>query len=78
MGPSRHRAKHAGPRRLADLHRADLVDADADREMNWVIDLIENVRSARAQIHVPAGAKVPLVVTGMDAKGQSAWDNNER
>ncbi len=55
---------------------ADLVDADADREMNWVINLIESVRSARAQSHVPAGAKVPLVVMGLDAKGQSAWDNN--
>ena len=55
---------------------SELVDADADREMNWVIDLIDNVRSARAQVHVPAGAKVPLLVTGLDAKGQSAWDNN--
>jgi len=55
---------------------ADLVDADADREMNWVIALIENTRSARQQVHVPAGAKVPLLVTGLDAKGQSAWDNN--
>ena len=55
---------------------ADLVDADADREMNWVINLIDSVRSARAQSHVPAGAKVPLVVMGLDAKGQSAWDNN--
>ncbi len=55
---------------------SELVDADADREMNWVIDLIDNVRSARAQVHVPAGAKVPLLVSGLDAKGQSAWDNN--
>ncbi|WP_394182254.1 valine--tRNA ligase [Yoonia maritima] len=55
---------------------AELIDADADREMNWVIDLIDNTRSARAQSHVPAGAKVPLVVMGLDDKGQSAWDNN--
>ena len=54
----------------------ELIDADADREMNWVIGLIDNVRSARAQVHVPAGAKVPVLVTGLDAKGQSAWDNN--
>ncbi len=54
----------------------ELVDTDADREMNWVIALIENTRSARAQVHVPAGAKVPLLVIGLDAKGQSAWDNN--
>jgi valyl-tRNA synthetase len=53
-----------------------LVDTDADREMNWVIGLIDNTRSARAQAHVPAGAQVPLLVTGLDAKGQSAWDNN--
>ncbi len=54
----------------------ELVDADADREMNWVIGLIDNTRSARAQVHVPAGVQVPLLVTGLDAKGQSAWDNN--
>ncbi|WP_424177187.1 valine--tRNA ligase [Yoonia sp. TsM2_T14_4] len=53
-----------------------LVDTDADREMNWVIGLIDNTRSARAQVHVPAGAQVPLLVTGLDGKGQSAWDNN--
>ncbi len=37
----------------------DHVDAHADREMNWVISVIENVRSARAQMHVPAGLKNP-------------------
>ena len=55
---------------------AELVDADADAEMNWTINLIETVRSNRAQVHVPAGAKVPLVFTELDAKGQAAWDNN--
>jgi valyl-tRNA synthetase len=55
---------------------AELVDADADAEMNWVINLIDTVRSNRAQVHVPAGAKVPLVFTNLDAKGQAAWDNN--
>ncbi len=55
---------------------AELVDADADAEMNWTINLIETVRSNRAQVHVPAGAKVPLVFTDLDAKGQAAWDNN--
>ncbi|MDG1518854.1 MAG: valine--tRNA ligase [Yoonia sp.] len=55
---------------------AELVDADADAEMNWTINLIETVRSNRAQVHVPAGAKVPLVFTELEAKGQAAWDNN--
>ena len=56
---------------------AELVDPAADREMNWVISLVEAVRSARAQMHVPAGAKIPMVVTTLDAAGQTAWDRNE-
>jgi valyl-tRNA synthetase len=56
---------------------SELVDADSDREMNWVISLIESIRSARAQMHVPAGLYVPLVVTDLDAAGQAAWDRNE-
>tara|TARA_R110002020_G_scaffold67179_12_gene176597 strand:+ start:50432 stop:53569 length:3138 start_codon:yes stop_codon:yes gene_type:complete len=56
---------------------ADLLDEAADRELNWVISLIENIRSARAQMHVPAGLKVPMIVTEMDPAAQAAWDNNE-
>jgi valyl-tRNA synthetase len=36
----------------------------ASEEMNWVIDLIKGVRSVRAEMNVPAGAKIPLVLTG--------------
>ncbi|MFD0858659.1 valine--tRNA ligase [Roseovarius aquimarinus] len=53
------------------------VDAAADREMNWVISLIEAVRSARAQMHVPAGAKIPLLATSLDDAGRAAWERNE-
>ncbi|WP_171100288.1 valine--tRNA ligase [Ruegeria sp. HKCCD7255] len=56
---------------------AERVDADADREMNWVISVIENTRSARAQMRVPAGLYVPMLVTEIDAHGQAAWDRNE-
>ncbi|MCV3272563.1 valine--tRNA ligase [Roseobacter sinensis] len=55
----------------------ELVDEAADRELNWVIALIEAIRSARAQMHVPAGLYVPLLVTELDAAGQSAWARNE-
>ncbi|NIZ60029.1 valine--tRNA ligase [Sedimentitalea sp. CY04] len=55
---------------------ADLVDADAEREMNWVIAVIDNIRSARAQLNVPAGAKVPMLVTEIDEAGQAYWDRN--
>ncbi len=56
---------------------SDLIDADADREMNWVISVIENTRSARAQMRVPAGLYVPMLVTEIDSHGQAAWDRNE-
>ena len=56
---------------------AELVDEAADQELNWVISLIESIRSARAQMHVPAGLYVPLLVTDLDAAGRAAWDRNE-
>ena len=56
---------------------AEMLNADADRELNWVIGLIESIRSARQQMHVPAGLKVPMLYTDMDDAGQTAWDRNE-
>jgi valyl-tRNA synthetase len=53
-----------------------LIDAAADREMNWVIRLIEDVRSARAQMHVPAGLKIPMIRQTSDEAGRAAWDTN--
>ena len=54
----------------------DLIDPDADRQMNWVIGLIEAVRSARAQMGVPAGAKLDLIVTEADAAARAALAAN--
>ena len=56
---------------------ADLIDEKADAEMTWVISLIDGVRSARAQMHVPAGLKVPMLVSELDAAGRDAWERNE-
>ncbi|MFW2542021.1 valine--tRNA ligase [Primorskyibacter sp. 2E107] len=56
---------------------SDLVDAEAEAEMSWVIALIEGVRSARAQMHVPAGLYVPMLVTGLNDTERGAWERNE-
>ena len=56
---------------------AELIDTDADREMNWVIALIEDIRSARAQMHVPAGLKIPMILQTLDEAGRTAWARNE-
>ncbi|MCT8159547.1 valine--tRNA ligase [Pseudoruegeria sp. SHC-113] len=55
---------------------AELVDAEADREMNWVVGLIESIRSTRAEMHVPAGAKIPMVQLELDEAGKGAWERN--
>jgi valyl-tRNA synthetase len=55
----------------------DLVDADALREMNWVTGLIDGIRSARAQMHVPAGLKVDLLKVGLDDTAKAAFAANE-
>ncbi len=55
----------------------ELVDLEADREMAWVTGLIDGIRSARAQVHVPVGLKLDLVSLGMDAGARAAWDRNE-
>ena len=44
-------------------HRG-LENAQADAEIGWLIRFISEVRSVRSEMNVPAGAKVPLVVSG--------------
>jgi valyl-tRNA synthetase len=46
-----------------DRHRG-LQNAAADAELGWLIRLISEVRSVRAEMNVPAGAKIPLVISG--------------
>ncbi len=41
-----------------------LENALADAEIGWLIKLISEVRSVRAEMNVPAGAKVPLLIAG--------------
>ncbi len=57
--------------------KTDLVDEAASREMNWVISLIEAVRSARGEMHVPVGLYVPMQCLDLDDAGKAAWDANE-
>lgn len=56
---------------------AELIDEAADREMNWVIGLIEDIRSARAQMGVPVGLKLPMVQVEADAAATAAYARNE-
>ena len=53
-----------------------LIENAADLEMNWVVNLIESIRSARAQLRVPAGLKIPMIFLEMDSEAKQAWENN--
>ncbi len=41
-----------------------LASPEADEEIGWVVKLVSEVRSVRTEMNVPAGAKIPLVITG--------------
>ncbi|PIB23505.1 valine--tRNA ligase [Amylibacter kogurei] len=54
----------------------ELVDTAAEKELSWVINLIEQVRSVRAEMRVNAGAKIEMINLGLDANAQKALDTN--
>jgi valyl-tRNA synthetase len=59
-GPARE-----GPLALAAWPSARGVeDEAAEAEIGWVVDLVTEIRSVRAEMNVPAGAQVPLVLVG--------------
>ncbi|MEO1456570.1 MAG: valine--tRNA ligase, partial [Pseudomonadota bacterium] len=41
-----------------------LVDPASDEEIGWTIRLIEGIRSLRAEMNVPPGAQIEMVLTG--------------
>ncbi|MGB7431392.1 MAG: valine--tRNA ligase [Ahrensia sp.] len=47
--------------------QAGFDDQQAADEINWLIDLITGIRSARAEMNVPPKNKGPLVMVGADA-----------
>ena len=55
----------------------DLITPAAEAEMTWVTTLIDEVRSARAQVHVPVGLKIDLVATTFAPEARAAWTHNE-
>ena len=71
----------AGPARETCLalgrwpETTDLGAAEAQAELDWVIDLISTVRSIRSELNVPAGALIPLTLVPSDP---AAWNRAER
>jgi valyl-tRNA synthetase len=51
------------------------IDPAAEAEIGWVVDLVTQIRSVRAEMNVPPGARVPLTLTGA---GQAAAQRLDR
>jgi valyl-tRNA synthetase len=71
-------AKRAGAEGMPSLlmlapwpEQQGLQNAEADAEMGWVIRFVSEVRSVRAEMNVPAGAKVPLVISGASGETEA-------
>jgi len=47
------------------------TDVTADGEIGWLVKLISDIRSARAELNVPAGAKLKLLVVGANEATRS-------
>jgi valyl-tRNA synthetase len=68
-----------GPKRetilaLAPWSQLDhLVNAEAEAEIGWVVDLVNEIRSARSETNVPAAAQIPLalVASSDDVRGRA-------
>ncbi len=75
-------AEHA-PAREHDLVLArwsqldGLQNVDADTEIDWIIRLVTEVRSVRAEMNVPAGAKIPLVLIGAASETHARAERHE-
>ncbi len=56
---------------------AELSDPAAESEMGWVTTVIDEIRSARAQMHVPVGLKLDMLSLAMDRNATAYWSRNE-
>jgi len=44
------------------------IDAEAEAEIGWLVDTVSEIRSVRAEMNVPPGAKPPLTLIGAGAE----------
>ena len=56
---------------------AELLNKDADAEINWLIKAITGIRSVRSEMNVPAGSKIPLIVSGSHELTQQRLTTHE-
>ncbi|MFK7840410.1 MAG: valine--tRNA ligase [Bdellovibrionales bacterium] len=53
----------------------ELVDASSAQHMQWIINIISEIRSVRADMNVPGGAKIPLLVKDACDNSKQSFEN---
>jgi len=61
----------------ADWPALSFSDEHAAADINWLIDLVSGIRSARAEMNVPPSAVAPLVVVGANGVTRSRLEHHE-
>ncbi|WP_066548638.1 MULTISPECIES: valine--tRNA ligase [unclassified Sphingomonas] len=51
------------------------VDAEAGREVDWLIRLVSEIRAARTELNVPPSARLSMIVRDADRATQARLDN---
>jgi valyl-tRNA synthetase len=75
-------AEHASPREtlLMEAHwpsAAEIPQDEAARdEINWVVELVTEIRSVRAEMNVPAAARIPLILKGAGELTEERFTRN--
>ncbi|MBV9136570.1 MAG: valine--tRNA ligase, partial [Hyphomicrobiales bacterium] len=78
FGAEAGEAAHREEKVLALAPWPELKDIDqpqAEAEIGWLIDLVTEIRSVRAEMNVPAGAQIPLVLIAPSAETKMRLEN---
>ncbi len=61
----------------ASWPQAQVSDEQAAGEINWLVNLISEIRSVRSEMNVPAGAKVAVVIVGASEETKARLKTHE-
>lgn len=61
----------------ADWPAPEFSDPAAAEEINWLVDLVSGLRSARAEMNVPPSAVAPLIVVGANSLSRERLQRND-
>ncbi len=68
---------HDGLLMLTAWPEPKVSDEAAAGEINWLVDLISEIRSVRAEMNIPAGTKVSVVVAGASEQTKARLKTHE-